>query len=138
MPHDSEARYSKKHSLAWVSYKVHVAEICDPNSPLWSAKKLSRETIKKLGVTPPGALPHTSAGTPIRVPDSRFSLGFVISLPRTAKQSGDLQAHPEHLPKALDVLCEPWHELARLVRPNLSHMDRLLFPDLSHGNELGI
>jgi transposase len=32
-PYDPEARYSTKHSLAWVGYKVHVTETCDPNSP---------------------------------------------------------------------------------------------------------
>jgi transposase len=32
-PYDPEARYSKKHSFAWVGYKVHVTETCDPHSP---------------------------------------------------------------------------------------------------------
>jgi transposase len=32
-PYDPEARYRKKHRLAWVGYKVHVTETCDPHSP---------------------------------------------------------------------------------------------------------
>jgi transposase len=32
-PDDPEARDSKQHSRAWVGYKVHVTETCDPHSP---------------------------------------------------------------------------------------------------------
>jgi transposase len=32
-PYDPEARYSAKRSLAWVGYKVHVTETCDPDCP---------------------------------------------------------------------------------------------------------
>jgi transposase len=32
-PYDPEARYSTKRSLAWVGYKVHITETCDPDFP---------------------------------------------------------------------------------------------------------
>lgn len=32
-PYDPEARYSRKRDTAWVGYKVHVTESCDPASP---------------------------------------------------------------------------------------------------------
>ena len=32
-PHDVEAHYSSKRSVAWVGYKVHMTEICDEDSP---------------------------------------------------------------------------------------------------------
>lgn len=33
-PHDPEARYSQKRTTAWVGYKVHFTESCDPDGPL--------------------------------------------------------------------------------------------------------
>lgn len=32
-PHDPEARYSEKHGVDWVGYKVHVTETAEPNLP---------------------------------------------------------------------------------------------------------
>ncbi|ABW32448.1 IS5-like element ISAcma45 family transposase [Acaryochloris marina] len=32
-PYDVEARYSNKRSMDWVGYKVHLTEVCDPESP---------------------------------------------------------------------------------------------------------
>jgi transposase len=32
-PYDSEARYSTRREIAWVGYKVHVTETCDPETP---------------------------------------------------------------------------------------------------------
>ena len=32
-PYDPEARYSTKRSIAWVGYKVHFTETCDPETP---------------------------------------------------------------------------------------------------------
>ena len=32
-PYDPEARYSTKRRLAWVGYKVHITETCDPDFP---------------------------------------------------------------------------------------------------------
>lgn len=32
-PYDAEARYSTKHGLEWVGYKVHVTETCDADAP---------------------------------------------------------------------------------------------------------
>jgi transposase len=32
-PHDREARYAYKRSTAWIGYKVHLTETCDPDAP---------------------------------------------------------------------------------------------------------
>jgi transposase len=32
-PHDPEARYGKKGDMAWVGYKLHLTETCDPERP---------------------------------------------------------------------------------------------------------
>jgi transposase len=33
-PYDAEARYGKKRSTAWLGYKVHFTETCDPDQPV--------------------------------------------------------------------------------------------------------
>jgi transposase len=32
-PYDPDARYGKKRDIAWIGYKVHVTETCDPHTP---------------------------------------------------------------------------------------------------------
>jgi transposase len=32
-PYDPEARYSTKREIAWIGYKIHVTETCDPETP---------------------------------------------------------------------------------------------------------
>jgi transposase len=32
-PYDPEARYGKKRDIAWVGYKAHLTETCDPEIP---------------------------------------------------------------------------------------------------------
>lgn len=32
-PYDPEARYSTKHAIEWVGYKVHPTETCDEDTP---------------------------------------------------------------------------------------------------------
>jgi transposase len=32
-PHDTEARYAKKHTTTWIGYKVHLTETCEDDAP---------------------------------------------------------------------------------------------------------